>query len=452
VDRRSFRAGALGAAAATPAVAAVNTAGQSELRGTLDTAELGIDPHSRTDGSANLQHLLDMASNEDRQLFLPPGDVIVSELRLPARTRLAGVPGATRLIFGGGRFMISGEGAEIIDLAGLTIDGAGLPVDEAIPGILYLAECGSVSIDKCTLANSSVAGLALDRSAGRIARTTVRAAEHAGMRIIEARGMSIVDNIVDDCGNGGILVWRWSEGEDGTIVTGNRISNIGARAGGTGQNGNGINIFRADGAIVSNNRITDCAFTAIRANSANNVHITGNNCRGCGEVGIYSEFAFEGALIANNIVDGAATGISVVNFNDGGRIAVVSGNIVRNLTGVGPYVPEPPGFGTGIAIEADAAVTGNVIDGAPLHGMAIGWGPYLRDVAVTGNVIRSAPVGVAVTVVDGAGAAVISDNLISGAEKGAIVGMRWAETATGDLALTGARGYPHLQVERNRIS
>jgi uncharacterized secreted repeat protein (TIGR03808 family) len=452
VDRRSFLAGALGAAAVAPAAAAVSPAGQAELRGTLDTAELGIDPHSRTDGSASLQHLLDMASNEDRQVYLPPGDVVVSELRLPARTRLAGVPGATRLIFGGGRFMISGDGAEIVELAGLTIDGSGLPLDQAMPGIVYLAECSGVSIDNCTVVNSGASGLAFDRSAGRIARTTVRNAAHAGMRIIEARGMSIADNIVDDCGNGGILVWRWSEGEDGTIVTGNRVSRIGATDGGTGANGNGINIFRADGVIVANNRITDCAFTSIRANSANNVQITGNNCRGAGEVGIYSEFAFEGALIANNIVDGAATGISVVNFSEGGRIAVVSGNIVRNLTGSGPYEPEAPGFGTGIAIEADAAVTGNVIDGAPLSGMAIGWGPYLRDVAVTGNVIRRAPVGVAVTVVDGAGAAVIADNLISGAEKGAIVGMRWAETATGDLALTGARGYPHLQVERNRVS
>ena len=57
--------------------------------------------------------------------------------------------------------------------------------------------------------------------------------------------------------------------------------------------------------------------------------ITGNNCARSGEVGIYSEFSFEGAMIANNIVDGAATGICVVNFNEGGRLAVVSGNIVR---------------------------------------------------------------------------------------------------------------------------
>jgi uncharacterized secreted repeat protein (TIGR03808 family) len=106
----------------------------------------------------------------------------------------------------------------------------------------------------------------------------------------------------------------------------------------------------------------------------------------------------------------------------------------------------------GIAIEADVAANGNVIDGAPLFGMQIGWGPYLRDVAATGNVIRGAPIGVAVTVVEGAGTAVITDNVISGAHEGAVVGMRWAERATDDLALNGARGYPHLLVERNRVS
>ena len=45
---------------------------------------------------------------------------------------------------------------------------------------------------------------------------------------------------------------------------------------------------------------------------------------------IYSEFGFEGAVIADNVVDGAGNGISVTNFNEGGRLASVRGNIVRN--------------------------------------------------------------------------------------------------------------------------
>jgi len=451
VNRRSFLTGVLGVAATTPTAAAVDS-NAPVLRETLNAAELGIDPEATADQSRALQHLLDVASDSDHQVFLPAGSYVVSELKLPARTRLAGVPGATRLVFGGGTFMLTAERAELISLNGLTIDGAGRRFADYVPGIVHVSDSRRVAIDDCVIEGSNASAIALDRSTGRIRGNIIRAVHDTGIRAIESAGLTISDNTIADCGNAGVRVWRWSAGEDGTIVTGNRIRGIAAKDGGTGQNGNGINVFRAHGVIVANNRIADCAFTAIRANSANNVQITGNNCQGCGEIGIYSEFSFEGAMIANNIVDTAATGISVVNFNEGGRIAVVSGNIVRNLTGKGPYAPAEPGFGVGIAIEADTAATGNVIDGAPRFGMLIGWGPDLRDVAATGNVIRRAPVGIAVSVVKGAGSAVISDNLIAGAEDGAILGMRWAETASGDLAKTGADRFPHLLIERNRVS
>jgi len=47
---------------------------------------------------------------------------------------------------------------------------------------------------------------------------------------------------------------------------------------------------------------------------------------------------------------------------------------------------------------------------------------------------------------------VISDNLIAGAERGSVIGMRWADAASGDLARSGAETFPHLLVERNRVS
>jgi len=62
--------------------------------------------------------------------------------------------------------------------------------------------------------------------------------------------------------------------------------------------------------------------------------ITGNTATDLGEVAIYSEFGFEGAVIANNTVDGAAIGIAVTNFNQGGRLAVVQGD----PSTAGPFV------------------------------------------------------------------------------------------------------------------
>ena len=182
---------------------------------------------------------------------------------------------------------------------------------------------------------------------------------------------------------------------------------------------------------ISGNIVSDCAFSAIRANSASNLQITGNTCSESGETAIYAEFAFEGAVVSSNIVDGAANGISIVNFNEGGRMAVCSGNLVRNMKTEGPYPADAPGFGVGITVEADTAVTGNVIENAPRYGMHIGWGEFMRNVTATGNVIRRSPTGIAVSVVDGVGPAVIVDNVVEGATKGARRGLSLERTGDG---------------------
>ena len=65
MDRRSFLTGALGVAVAGPALAAVEADGPM-LPGTLNPAQLGIDPDSATDQSRGLQQLLNLASNDNR--------------------------------------------------------------------------------------------------------------------------------------------------------------------------------------------------------------------------------------------------------------------------------------------------------------------------------------------------------------------------------------------------
>jgi uncharacterized secreted repeat protein (TIGR03808 family) len=182
------------------------------------------------------------------------------------------------------------------------------------------------------------------------------------------------------------------------------------------------------------------------------VLISGNHCTGSGETAIYAEFAFDGAMIAGNLLDGAANGISVVNFNEGGRLATVSGNIVRNLKPVGPYVLEGAIFGIGISVEADTAITGNVVENAPYSGLALGFGPYLRNVVATGNIIRQAAVGCSVSVAEGAGSALVANNIFQEIAHGAIVGYRWNERATEDLAVAGAEAFSHLMIKDNRVS
>jgi uncharacterized secreted repeat protein (TIGR03808 family) len=164
---------------------------------------------------------------------------------------------------------------------------------------------------------------------------------------------------------------------------------------------------------------------------------------------MYAEFDFEGAVVADNVIDTAENGIAITNFNNGGRLATVHGNLLRNVGVRRPDNP-PEGAGVGIGVEAETAVTGNVIENAPYAGIRLGFGPYLRNVTAVGNVIRDAGFGIAVSVVSGAGGTVITGNIIQGAKRGAVVGMEWHKPVTGDLLQEGAERYPQLKLSGNQ--
>ncbi len=424
---------------------------RARLRGAIDAAQRGLVPDAFDDQSKALMALLEEADRRDQAIELPPGSYVASNITLPRKVRIFGTPGASRIVYSGDGHLLYAEGSEHIELSGIVLDGANRPLGDHAEGLLQTRAARYVVIDNCDVTGSSKHGLALEASGGRIERSRISGAAQAGIYSVGATGLEITRNTVADCGNGGILVHRWEAGPDGTIVTGNRIERIAANDGGTGQNGNGINVFRAGGVSITNNKISDCAFSAIRSNAGSNLQVTSNTCSNSGETAIYSEFGFEGAVIASNLVDGATNGISIVNFDNGGRLAVCQGNLVKNLRAEGPYKADPDFFGIGIAVEADTSVTGNVVENAPRFGMLIGWGPYMRDVVATGNVIRNATRGIGISVVEGTGSCVISDNVISGAKDGAIVGMRWAETVSADL-VRDAGNYANLTVERNKIS
>lgn len=457
---RSAAAASLAAIAAPLALASSGSAALAgepvfsrvDLRGGHDADLAGLLPGVADDQSRRFQLAINEAAANGRILRLPPGSFVVSNIDLPDGTRILGVPGATRLIYGGRGHLMLAEGARRIELSGLTLDGANQRLGSHVTGLIHLRGVADAVIEDVELSGSAGHGLTLEGSGGRVNRSEISGAGLAGIYAVESRGLAITDNVVRDCANGGILVHRWSAGEDGTMIVRNRVMRISARAGGTGQNGNGINIFRAGNVMVTDNHVSDCAFSAIRANSASNIQIVSNQAIRSGETAIYAEFSFEGAVIASNVIDGGTVGVSVANFNEGGRLAAVTGNIIRNLTDRGPYPAEYAGFGIGIAIEADAAVTGNVIEGAPKWGVLMGWGPFLRAVNFSSNTLRDCNAGVAVSVVEGAGSALISDNMFDQVPGGAVIGCRWNEVVTKDLAKTGAGKFAHLTVERNAVS
>ncbi|SER52275.1 twin-arg-translocated uncharacterized repeat-containing protein [Faunimonas pinastri] len=422
--------------------------------GALDAGTLGV-RSGAPDQNAAFTKALAEAQARKLPLFLPPGRYSVADIDLPDGTQLIGVPGRSRLVFTGGHSLLRARHGARLRLQGLILDGAGLSMDED-GGLLYADGIASVVIEDCEGVGSAAYGLVLASSAGRIERCRIAGTRSAGIHIRQSAGFSITDNVLTDCGDRGILISRETESDDNSIVRGNRIGDIPARSGGTGQNGNGINLSKANGVIITDNRIDNCDFSAIRAFSSDNVQIIGNQATRSGEKALYVEFAFEGAVVSNNIVDDAGFGISFANLKDyGGHLAVCSGNLVRNIHGGTRLPTDDPttgiGVGAGIGGEADLAITGNVIENAR-QGLNLGFGPYLRDITATGNVIRKTEIGIAASVVEGAGQALIADNLISGASKAAIVGSRWTEVATGDLTKAGAENAPNLLLANNRVS
>jgi uncharacterized secreted repeat protein (TIGR03808 family) len=448
LNRRSLFAAFAGAAATGATLPAL--AREPGAMPGIDATALGVRPNSADDQSAALQRAIDRAAAARAVLNLPPGVYRAGALQLPPYAAIAGRQGATRIVMAGGPSLLAATGSDNILLSGLTLDGANIPLPEG-RGLVHLAQGRGLRIADCEITGAGRNAIALEAIEGDVTGNTISAAD-AAIFSLDARGLRIAGNTVRGAGNGGILVWRSTPGDDGTLIVDNRIDNILNKSGGSGQYGNAVNVFRAHNVIVRGNRINNAAFSAVRGNAASNLQILGNTCTASGEVALYAEFAFEGAVIANNIVDGAALGVSVTNFNQGGRLAVVQGNLIRNLHSQRPAGTDPDdSAGIGIGVEADTVVTGNMVENAPNIGIAAGWGQYLRDVTVSANVVRGADYGIAVSVAPGAGAAVIADNMISGARLAAIVGMEWKKPVTGDLSTSGGERYAQLSIAGNRV-
>jgi len=441
-------AGVAGAIAASPEAARA-----AQLTSALgrDPTQYGARPGSPDDQTRALQRAIDEAARAAVPLALPPGVYRTGTLNLATGTQLIGVRGATKLVFTGGGAMLLGKGAGHVTLSGITLDGGNLPLP-ARHGLIYCLGGRDIRIHDCEILNSGSNGIWIEQVAGDISNNIISGIAGTAIVSFDAQGLIVSRNTITGTNDNGIEILRTAIGDDGTLVADNRIEDIKAGPGGSGQYGNAINAFRAGNVIVRNNRIRNCDYSAVRGNSASTIQITGNSVTDVREVALYSEFSFEGAMIANNTVDGAAFGVSVCNFNEGGRIAVVQGNIIRNLIPKRPIGTAPDDdAGIGIYVEADTSVTGNVIENAPSFGIVAGWGKYLRDVAITGNVIRKTFAGIGVSVAAGAGTALVNNNLISETPRGAVVGHDHGKAVTADLSVEGAQRYAQLVIGSNAV-
>lgn len=422
------------------------------IGGGINANSEGLRAGSINDQGKQLQNILEKASSSNQAVFIEPGRYKISNLTLPKNTRLYGTSNATIFEYAGSDHFLYAENSNHIELEGIKFDGGLLPVKEYARANLGIMNVKHLSIENCHITNASQSGIETTKSSGRISNNRIDTAVGTAGIVGQANtGMMISDNVVSECANAGILVYRRDVGADSSMITNNRVKFISAVKGGTGQYGNGINTWQADGVMISNNHISDCAYSTVRSNSCSNLQITNNTCLRAGETSIYSEFAFQGALISGNIVDGGARGISIANLDHGGRLTVCSNNLVRNIHENAPYPDDQHIFGTGILAEADIAITGNVIERTSRFGMLLGWGEYLRNITASSNIIRDTKTGFYVSVVEGAGLVSISNNVIARASHG-IVGYRWQEAVTGDMVKEGASNYANISLQGNRLT
>jgi uncharacterized secreted repeat protein (TIGR03808 family) len=427
----------IGLALATPFVLPFRAYAQAE--------DFGIAGDTGEDQTNPLQQAMLDAAGSGRVLILPPGKILVDGMTLPSGLVLRGVPGHT---------VIASRNGAALRLAGIedvTIDDIAFRAETAgadDAGLIEIESATGIRFSRCHFGNGAGSGINAFDAQAAITDCVFAGFGDAAIHSMDSRGLTISGNRIADCGNAGIRIWRGANGVDPTIISNNRIERIDWRGGGSGQNGNGVNVFRADGVIVADNHIADCAFTAVRLNGTRNTQVSGNVCLNSGEVAIFSEFAFSGSVIANNIVDGAAGGISITNLDSGGQLAVCSGNIVRNIAERSQVNPNTTPFG--IYAEAETVISGNTVQNVPGTGYGAGYGPYLRNVVITGNIAQNIAIGIGVSVVDGAGAVHIADNVIAGATRHAIAGLAWNEIVEPDL-LANAGRFANVSMGENRI-
>lgn len=416
----------------------------------LEAAQFGLRPGSSEDQSRHLQAALVEAVKRDAPLIIAPGRYRIGNVVLPENARLIGVPGATQFIAAQAGPLLVARRIKRAAISGIVLDGLDIKLGQR-GGLLNIEEVLDFALSDCEFANAGSVGLTLNRTAGRIERNRFRSMRESALFSLDSRGLSIEANTVEDCGNNGIQLWRSQPGDDQSLVRGNRINRIRNDAGGDGPNGNGISLYRAGGVVIEGNTLRDCALTFIRNNSGSAVQILGNQGRRCGETALYSEFAFEGAVIANNLVEDCAQGANITNLDHGGRLSVFANNIIRNAQkGLAPKGKELVG-GIGVHVEAEAAVTGNVIENASEIGISLGWSWAMRNLVATGNVVRRSGIGISVSLVPKERNALIANNVINEAKLGAVVGTEFGKPVTGDLTKAEDKRAAGIRIEGNSV-
>ncbi|NTG51667.1 TIGR03808 family TAT-translocated repetitive protein [Agrobacterium rhizogenes] len=381
---------------------------------------------------ASFPTMVTNARAQNLPLYLRPGtypslqiDVLTSTGSGNPLTLTAEVGTATIQLSGSAPYLFKANGVNNIDISNVIFDGNNVALTDSsqTAGLLHFSGSGitNFNIRNCDINNSTAAGISCDSGAnGKITDNRIYNCD-TGVFSIDCT-VYVQRNRVTYCNNNGIIIWTSSINGNSSEISDNYIDTIKNNAGGTGQFGNGVGIYRAYNVKILNNTIFNCNYSAIRLNASGNSHVVGNYCYNLRETAIFMEAPgagenLDGGVVANNIVNTAGTGILVVNsglYGDGiSRRVTVIGNQVSNL--VRNHIPEEGGYTSaiGILVEGSCNVVGNNIENAARCGIVLGTNNASTDLTASGNFVHSCPLGVGYSANSSATGTLISSNLIS---------------------------------------
>lgn len=388
---------------------------------------------------SDVQAAFDQARSAGLPLFIRPGTYPTTEITVNASNGggqslwVYAMPSTVTLQLTSGSNLLNINGVnrcriENIDFDGNHVTFANLSDSSAL---IALNNARYTQIFNCQIYNSVACGVYASNGSDNTIRDCIVYGCSVGLWTLDSFSQ-ISSNIVQSCANNGVMIWTSNVTGNNSIVSGNLITSI-ASGSGTGQNGNGIEVYKAVAVNVIGNSISGCQYSAIRFNGGGDAIVLGNNCYGARETAIFIEAPtsgtdLNGAVVCANMVDTAGNGISVANSGDGGqgtaRSVAISGNrvagIVHQTINDPGYIPTTS-IAFGISVERACVVSGNLVDGAAGVGINVGHNSASGDVNTTGNLVLNSPLGIAYSAQNGAGNIVISSNEIQGASSGAIV-------------------------------
>lgn len=357
-------------------------------------------------------------------LFLRPGTYPSSQIDISAGNPLtvSGVLGQVTIqLNGSAPYLLKVNGVNNVVLENIVFDGNNIALtDTSLTAGLIAFQGPGISkflIQDCVISNTTQSAIScFANCAGDILRNTIFSCDRG--IFCQDSGVNIERNDIGYCHNNGLLLWTSTQVGNNSIIINNYIHDISNSSGGSGQFGNGINVYRAIGVRVADNNIYNCSYSAIRMNAAGDSVVSGNYCASSGELAIWFEApgpgtSLTGGICASNIIESAAAGIAVVNsglYNDGvSRRVTVIGNQISGINGASKNTD-----GCGIKIEGSVNAIGNIIDTASNCGIILGTNDAAHDLVVSGNLITRTPLGIGYSANPSAVGLLISNNEVSG--------------------------------------